>query len=252
MKKFECNGCGGHCTLTTMLEYKPNMCFRPEEDWQEVKEDKEIKESKLPKLTAEVFERPDCPEWVNYAAVDKSGMVFVYTKKPKVKSSTWDAPCGDFLFIGSDFDASDWQNSLIERPAKIKLPDWCKAAKWGYDTEREEYFEIVAVTPFNVEVAYLDGEFTMVIGIPIFNGDCVQARKRPFNAEEMKALVGKVIEKGPSMHLVIGFENVFENECMIHVNNCMYSGNDLIRHEYTIDGKLCCKFEHFENGKWVE
>ena len=28
---------------------------------------------KLPKLTQEVFERPDCPEWDKWAAVDKDG-----------------------------------------------------------------------------------------------------------------------------------------------------------------------------------
>ena len=29
--------------------------------------------AKLPKLTAEVFDRPDCPEWAQYAVVDKDG-----------------------------------------------------------------------------------------------------------------------------------------------------------------------------------
>ena len=78
-----------------------------------------------------------------------------------------------------------------------------------------------------------------------------QARLRPYNAEEMKALMGKMIEKGPSMHIVTGLENVFGNECMVHVNGCFYSANDLLL-QFTIDGKPCGVLEHLENGEWVK
>lgn len=83
--------------------------------------------TQLPKLTTEVFERLDCPEWAEYAAVDKNGKAYYFTNKPKCYSEGyfrdlgWDA--GDFMLIG-DFDSTDWRNSLIKRHAK--LPDWCK------------------------------------------------------------------------------------------------------------------------------
>jgi hypothetical protein len=67
----------------------------------------------------------------------------------------------------------------------------------------------------------------------------------------MKALMGKVIEKGPSMHIVTGFENVFGNECMVHVNGCLYDANDLLR-QFTIDNEPCGVLEHLENGEWVK
>jgi hypothetical protein len=67
----------------------------------------------------------------------------------------------------------------------------------------------------------------------------------------MKALMGKVIEKGPSMHIVTGFENVFGNECMVHVNGCLYGANDLLR-QFTINNKPAGILEHLENGEWVQ
>jgi hypothetical protein len=82
--------------------------------------------------------------------------------------------------------------------------------------------------------------------------DFLAARLRPYNAKEMKALMGKVIEKGPSMHIVTGFENVlFGNECMVHVNGCLYNANDLLR-QFTIDNAPCGVLEHLENGEWVK
>ena len=34
--------------------------------------DESLQDKKLPKLTAEVFNRPDCPEWAKYAAVNRN------------------------------------------------------------------------------------------------------------------------------------------------------------------------------------
>ena len=72
--------------------------------------------AKLPKLTADIFNRPDCPEWAKWAAVDKSGECFVYSTKPAENEKVWVYECDDFCYIG-DYDSSDWRNSLIARPA---------------------------------------------------------------------------------------------------------------------------------------
>lgn len=146
------------------------------------------------------------------------------------------------------------EDGIEEENKKEALPDWAKVGEWGYDTAREEYFEIVAVTPFNVEVAYLDDEFTMVIGIPIFNADCVQARKRPFNAEEMKELIGKLYESSLRKFIITGYD---KEKNAIKVNELWFTAEELMNGKNAcnppmVDGKPCYVLEHLENGEWVK
>lgn len=80
----------------------------------------------LPKLTQEVFERPDCPEWAKWAAVDKSGAAFWYSERPKIAwpfHYSW-AHGHNYMSLKGKFDATDWKNSLIERPAAVKRVDY--------------------------------------------------------------------------------------------------------------------------------
>lgn len=201
--------------------------------------------SQLPKLTAEVFNRPDCPAWANWAAVDSCGNAYYYMVKPQASSKRWDdSEFCKFSYIGN-FDATDWQNSLIERPVKKnQLPDWCKVGEWVayYGEKGYKYFKIA-----KIELNRLyseDGKFSLMCNV-------AQARLRPYTSEEMKALVGKVIveNKSGDTGLVIGYCNRKES---------VYAGrNDfaaaLLLSDYTIDGKPCGVLEHLnENGEWVE
>ena len=73
--------------------------------------------AKLPKLTVDIFNRPDCPEWARYAAVDEGGWVYVYPDKPNIAARNWDAQLySKATLMGINYDSSDWANSLIERP----------------------------------------------------------------------------------------------------------------------------------------
>lgn len=94
-------------------DWRNSLIERPEEDKQ--KGDKNMKT--LPKLTADIFNRPDCPEWAKWAAVDKSGECYVYSGIPIRRYHAWRFLFGECYYVGRR-DASDWQNSLIERPAK--------------------------------------------------------------------------------------------------------------------------------------
>ena len=75
-------------------------------------------------LNEKVFELDGCPEWAQYAAVDKDGYAFWYSSKPERVGRAWiDFNCriyaiqdGDNAFI---FDPTDWKHSLIERPKKL-------------------------------------------------------------------------------------------------------------------------------------
>lgn len=205
--------------------------------------------NQLPKLTAEVFNRPDCPEWAQWAAVDENGVAYYYAEDPCARKYTWGS-WDSMKIIDGKFSSSDWKNSLIERPEKNTLPDWCKVGGYGYDYA-SGYFKIVEIIDCerNLKVEWVkEGVQGTVFGC---NLKCKkQARLRPYNAEEMRGLVGMVICKGPSVHFVTGYENVFDGESMVHVNGCLYSANDLLRHGFTYDGKPCGVLEHLENGEW--
>ena len=107
-------------------------------DWEHSLIERPQKE--LPKLTKEVFNRPDCPDWAQYAVLDKRGMAYYTQYKPVAAK---DDVALDWLVDGSyrkmseeHFDASDWQNSLIERPAK-ELPKLTQTAFHCPDCPKE-------------------------------------------------------------------------------------------------------------------
>ena len=249
------------------MTYKSGNCFRTEAEAEaaaekvkalllSLHEEQPVTDcNQLPRLTAEVFDRPDCPEWAKYAAVDIDGRGFFYKEKPRVSKADGEwlvdkCITGLNLIISDDFDPTDWQNSLIERSIKeTKLPEWCKNGALAW--ENGDYLELEVIDEdHQITMKYSDGTEESVIADYI-GKHVKQARLRPYNADEMKALMGKVIEKGPSLHIVTGFENVFDNECMVHVNGCLYGANDLLR-QFTIDNAPCGVLEHLENGKWVE
>lgn len=86
--------------------------------------DLDTKEVTLYILNEKVFELDECPDWAQWAAVDKDGVACWYESEPDIDGSVW---------IGDDrvhlikytaragaivFDATAWQNSLIKRPEK--------------------------------------------------------------------------------------------------------------------------------------
>lgn len=200
----------------------------------------------LPKLTAEVFDRPDCPEWAKYAAVDKCRKAMWYNGKPKVIGSLfWSSQRGESKEITGKYDASDWQNSLIERPA-AKLPDWCKVGKWVYYRGYRKIIEVNALR-LVLESAHC-GDLTVY---PEEIGKEVkQARLRPYDEEEMKALLGKAIERHSSAYLVISYAHD-DLETTVYIEGKYLSADNLLR-DFTINGKPCGVLEHLEDGEWVK
>ena len=74
---------------------------------------------KLPKLTQEVFNRPDCPEWAQYAAVDSEGKARWYQSRPWLSwhEGYW---CGyDEKSIPGKWDFSHWKKSIVEKPCHL-------------------------------------------------------------------------------------------------------------------------------------
>jgi hypothetical protein len=65
----------------------------------------------------------------------------------------------------------------------------------------------------------------------------------------MQGLVGKIIESDRYVHFINTFDKVFTK---VVTSVAKYTANELLAYGYTIDGKLCGKFEHLKNGKWEE
>ena len=75
-------------------------------------------EAGLSKLTAEVFNSPDCPEWAMFASVNEDGSAYYWAWYPKIdeKEHHWMAKgFYNWFRIEGTFDSSDWRSSLISR-----------------------------------------------------------------------------------------------------------------------------------------
>lgn len=83
----------------------------------------------------------------------------------------------------------------------------------------------------------------------IRSGKLFQARLRPYNAEEMKALIGKVVENINFAHFITTFDKELQE---VVSGSDGYSAKDLVEFGYTIDGQPCGVLEHIEDGEWVE
>lgn len=136
-----------------------------------------------------------------------------------------------------------------------KLPDWVKVGAIGYDLINKEYFEIKSFDMDNnfVETKYFDTIGTMTNDslwtYKEIIETAVQARKRPFNADEMKAMVGKVLSGDKFDYCAL---ITYTEAEMIETQHYTYTSDELID-GYTIDGKPCFKLEHLnEKGEWVE
>lgn len=254
--------CSGDCSSCD--HYETRKCFKvAAEDADEVERVKDLLRhlrepitecNQLPKLTAEVFDRPDCPEWAKYAAVDECGSVRLFSDAPWLGASCWNWSNGEVMqLFGVKFDASDWQKSRIKRPAKKpELPEWCKVGAIGFD---EEYFKIIKINDTSCDVQYLDphvqDEDGNIGGITFYClTKCHEANLRPLNAKEMKALVGRTVDSDYGTFLVTKFYPTVEGG-EVCVDSIYYDADELLD-EFTFDGKPCGVLEHKnEKGVWV-
>lgn len=75
----------------------------------------------MKQLTQEVFNRPDCPEWANWAAIDASSKAHWFNCEvmPDYATDSFDAMYAVDGFkmelIGTGYDTTNWENSAINR-----------------------------------------------------------------------------------------------------------------------------------------
>lgn len=70
-------------------------------------------------LNEKVFELDECPDWAEWAAVDKDGTACWFSDKPDLLDDYWSAPypgtrCTKIL--EEAFDAYDWESAIVQRP----------------------------------------------------------------------------------------------------------------------------------------
>ena len=210
----------------------------------------------LPKLTEEVFNHPDCPEWAKYVAVDGDGCAYWFKTKP---INGMNPPCyikawGSLdakKIIPGFWDYSNWMHSLIECPA-AKLPDWCKVGEFGYDRNNKVYFKIKRINNESIALQYpYNEDLESNLYIEFFMAqNPTQARLRPYNADEMKELVGKSLDHlDGDRKLITAYDRESEE---VYADSMWLDSDELLSNGYTIDGVPCDVLEHQENGKWVE
>jgi hypothetical protein len=268
MKKFECKVCGTNCRVTVN---HGNIMYCPYDkervDWHEVKEDSAenaqtaVNSEQLQKLTVEVFDRPDCPEWANYAVVNCDGRLTFFSDKPKFEGEDygcWSCSYSKYKHIDNAvFDASDWKNSMIKRPVK-ELPDWVKVGNLVYCSKTGNYGEIKTIKDNKIYLRLINTDEVLPVKLNMVLKNGRPARKRPFNEAEMKALVGKILthKQTGDLTLVTDFINEYDKDLDYHYSTVFafgenYTDGDLMD-DCTIDGKPCYVLEHLEKGEWVE
>lgn len=257
MEKFECSTplCQRKvpCVLISDDEsaYTPVRCPHTGTytGWRIIEESKE-EEVKLPKLTAEVFDRPDCPKGALWATVDNDGTAYFHLFTPILYTNEWQKTnyCQK---IPGKWDATNW-TEIIKRLPKDELPDWCKVEEWLYYPEDMGHGVYLKISEIKNGVVYAkerDDYDPWQISYKHIREYAKPAHKRPFNEKEMKALLGKVIVDGENEFFVSAYYG--EIKILAAGVSGEFDAQSLMR--CICEGKPCFKLEHLnEKGEWVE
>lgn len=262
MIKYICEVCKRPCKITVPANSAaPKLCpysIWKTPIWHKVDEEQSVTDcNQLPKLTAEVFDRPDCPEWAQYAAVHNGNLIFT-DKKPDINEHGLFISANDTAkiekILAVPFKSSEhYLSQVIKRPAKkSELPDWCKQGEWIY-TSSEQYLKIEGIS---IDLQKIELSNGAIWNKQDIIDEAVPARLRPYNADEMKALLGKVVtekEFDYYAYLVTAYTAKLDGKNLVAVgiDDAWVQSDDVLK-LYTIDGKPCGILEHLEYGEWVE
>lgn len=135
-----------------------------------------------------------------------------------------------------------------EQKPETELPDWCKVGGWVWLDPQK----ITGANGYE-KVTNVDGLGLMFeSGLMVcFSHRILQARLRPYNAKEMRGLVGKVVSTKRDCGIITGYRGE-DNKVIVAWENIRYSAEALLEIGATIDGKPCGVLEHMENGDWEE
>lgn len=255
--EYRCNACMASCTLKMEVDAgKPDGCPFDSAGYNWKRQEPK---SELPKLTAEVFDWSDCPEWAEYAAVDKNGHVYVFDLEPECTHSSWykKTRFGFRLQLSGSFDSSDYEHSLVRRTEQKQklqqkqkpeneLPGWCKPDEWIWDDEDQRYLKVLRITD-TVLLSTVSG-LTYYEEFIDIKRHYKEARLRLYSPDEMSSLVGKVLHHSTGAYLVTGFENRWNQ---VKIESVWREAVELKDLWTWLDGTPCGMLEHLnEKGSW--
>lgn len=124
----------------------------------------------------------------------------------------------------------------------LNLPSWCKVGEVVYHKESNKFFKIDAIDEEAKLIELKDNGW-------FHPSEFAEARLRPFNESEMRALVGKTIANKitETSYLI-----VTSNPYCVSAAGDMYCSEKLFDLFTFTDGSPCGVYEHFENGEWVK
>lgn len=252
--------------------------------------DETLQDKPLPKLTAEVFDRPDCPEWAKYAVVDVQGLAYWYQYPPLAdeRIGVWKAWGNRRRLIDGFFDRSDWQNSLVKRPTKAAfekmlknyaeqqankilqiarerrlpeqyhngpekttLPDWCKPGEWVYHNSDGYYYTIKRVDVEDDYIQISDNAREYPYTANEIKTFFSPARLRPWNFEEAPFAV-KCRHSITAIEYQVAKLNSAGDGYTVADCCCDVTLQGMAIYYEQMDGSPCGVLEHRENGEWVE
>ena len=150
------------------------------------------------------------------------------------------------LFLSFHVDDENLQstcNNLATDLQDKKLPDWCKVGSWVY-TCNGDYRKIERIEK---GIVSLSGGLDIPFGD--IHSEIVSARLRPYNAEEMKELVGKVISTSEDKTFLV----LAHSGNTVLFGEVLHTPEDLTLDIYKLpNGSPCAILEHLENGEWVK
>lgn len=190
-------------------------------------------------LTAEVFDRPDCPAWAKYAAMDIDGTVCYFEDASRKNHYT--------EFIRRP------KRKKGELPKGIPLPDWVEVGAYAYFDSKYHTITSIQTEGVSTPVVYFDTGEHLPWGSVRFD-EVKEARVVPWTGD-LSFCVGKVFKYGDYTLLCVGCRDdivCFVGNCVDVKNEttiagCTFTAKQLLDDGFTFaDGKPCGEFEHLE------
>lgn len=161
-----------------------------------------------------------------------------------------------FCVKSKDYEP-EWDeiNTIIESPKQeAELPEWCKPGAWVFDYNEREYAKVGSISGDKVKLIYVGKQPEIKSKQYII--DCFfEARLRPYCSQEMKQLVGRILDNGTRMAMVTACEqyNVLaRSQEVVFMVDDWYTAENLIEYGYTLNGNPCGILEFNDDGEWKE
>lgn len=194
---------------------------------------------KAPVLTEEVFYRPDCPRWAQYAAVDFHGMACWFEHAPIAVNGEWQESGGSYQEIGI-YDGSNWFGSVVVRPSSCPaLPEWCHQGSYVYSKEEDKYAIITDIVGDSEDICLCDSmsEVSPPIDKSLFLKNWEYVNVVPYEWFDIRNLVQTILRSKDFTATVMGYDH---SKKAVLVNNVWMKPHDLILHGFfKEDGKPC-------------